>query len=505
MSASREKKKRQELLSSGAVDPKAARAAEQRAAEKKSNLLYGGIAVLFVVVAVFLVVYNSGVIQRNQTAVTIDGEKYTVPEVSYYYWQSYQNFLNSENGYFYTALGMLNTNASLKSQSYSEEQTWDDHFKEQAVETMRFVHAATAAAEAAGVSLDSEDEADLKANLESLKSTASQNGASYKQYLKALYGATMTPSIYEACARDTLLASKYATQYADENFVYSEDEIAAYYEENKDSYDLIDGAYVTVSGLPEAKTDADGNTVEATDEEKAAAMAEAKETAEAILEAYEAGSDLETLAERNNASYSTTISGSSSVYGAWFYDSARRSGDAEVLENESGSSYYVAVFNSRERDEALDYSVRHILVTAESLDLAEGQEATEEQLRAKAQEILDSWDGTEDGFAALANEHSKDPGSNTNGGLYENVAKGTMVEPFQNWCYEAGRKSGDTGIVYNASTGAHIMYFVGYGDTQYWHYACENALINQAAGEWQNSVTESVAAEVNDSGMSLIG
>ena len=60
------------------------------------------------------------------------------------------------------------------------------------------------------------------------------------------------------------------------------------------------------------------------------------------------------------SSYSTSISASGAVYGEWFYDSARRAGDAAVLENTSGSSYYVAVFNSRQRDETLDYSVRQV-------------------------------------------------------------------------------------------------------------------------------------------------
>ena len=115
MSASREKKKRQELLSTGTTDSKAARAAEQRAAERRSNILYGVVAGLFVVVAVALLVYNSGIIQRRQTAVTIGGESYTVPETSFYYQQAYQGFLNSQNGYLYAALGMLDTSASLKS------------------------------------------------------------------------------------------------------------------------------------------------------------------------------------------------------------------------------------------------------------------------------------------------------------------------------------------------------------------------------------------------------
>ena len=70
MSASREKKRRQEQLANGTVNPRTAREAEQRAAEKRSNMLYTLLAVAFIVVAIFLVVYNSGIIERNKTAAT---------------------------------------------------------------------------------------------------------------------------------------------------------------------------------------------------------------------------------------------------------------------------------------------------------------------------------------------------------------------------------------------------------------------------------------------------
>ena len=144
-------------------------------------------------------------------------------------------------------------------------------------------------------------------------------------------------------------------------------------------------------------------------------------------------------------------------------------------------------------------------MTGESLGLADGETANEEQLTAKAQEILNSWDGTEDGFAKLAEQYSQDPGSSTNGGLYEDVAKGYMISDFENWCYEDGRQSGDTGIVYYSGTGAHIMYFVGYGDTPYWHSACESAMRSNDSSEWQESMTNSVTVEINESGMKNVG
>ena len=164
------------------------------------------------------------------------------------------------------------------------------------------------------------------------------------------------------------------------------------------------------------------------------------------------------------------------------------------------------MYKRQERDDSpATYNVRHILVTKDSLALPEGEEATEELLKAKAEEILDTWDGTEEGFAKLAEENSKDPGSNTTGGLYEDVAKGQRVAAFQDWCYEDGRKSGDTGLVYNASTGYHIIYVVGYGDEQNGHYNCENALRSADASEWQSGLIASASAEINESGMKNVG
>jgi len=499
MSASREKKKRQELLSGGTVDPKAARAAEEKAAERRTNTLYAVGAIAFVVIAVALVVYNSGIFQRGQTAVTIDGEKYNVTETAYYYQQICNNYASMFGADY------LN---SMKSQSFDDTRTWDDYFKEEAVNNMKFIHAATKAARADGMSLDADDRETVQANVDSLKSAAASAGYSYGSYLKAVYGQYMTGSVFKSCLEDQILASKYAEKYSEDNFVYTDDEIQAYYEENRDTYDLVDGAYVSVPGKPETKTDADGKTIEATDEEKAAAMDAAREAAETILAAYGNSRDLEAASKLvNTAAYTANeeMTTSSTVYGEWLFDESRKAGDAEVLVDEDSSTYYVALFNSRKRDEALDYNVRHILVTGENLDLAEGETATEEQLTARAQEILDSWDGTEDGFAKLAEQYSQDGGSNTNGGLYEDVPKKQMIAAFQDWCYEDGRQPGDTGIVYSASTGAHIMYFVGYGDTPYWHYACENAMRSSASSEWQNGLIEATTAEVNADGMKNVG
>lgn len=131
-------------------------------------------------------------------------------------------------------------------------------------------------------------------------------------------------------------------------------------------------------------------------------------------------------------------------------------------------------------------NVRHILVYPEGADgtnLAT-QEFSEEAWAAsekKAQEILDQFlagDKTEESFAALANEYSEDPGSNTNGGLYENVSEGEMVVAFNDWCFDAARQVGDTGIV-KTNYGYHVMYFSG-SQTTWQKYARNDYMVENA-------------------------
>lgn len=118
--------------------------------------------------------------------------------------------------------------------------------------------------------------------------------------------------------------------------------------------------------------------------------------------------------------------------------------------------------------ELCSVDVRHILVFPEGADNStiRTEEFSEEAWAVgekQAQEILQAYlagDMTEESFAALANEHSADPGSNTNGGLYTGVMPGDMVEEFDAWCFDEARQVGDTAVV-RTSLGFHVMYFSG--------------------------------------------
>ena len=71
-------------------------------------------------------------------------------------------------------------------------------------------------------------------------------------------------------------------------------------------------------------------------------------------------------------------------------------------------------------------------------------------------------------------------GSNTNGGLYEDVYPGMMVTEFNDWCFAEDRNVADYGIV-KTSYGYHIMYMSGVSDELYWKSVVKEAYLNEQA------------------------
>ena len=148
-------------------------------------------------------------------------------------------------------------------------------------------------------------------------------------------------------------------------------------------------------------------------------------------------------------------------------------------------------------------NVRHILVPYEGGTTDESGVTTytdEEKAAAqtKAQEILDTYlagEATEDAFAALANEHSTDTGSNTNGGLYEDVYPGQMVTNFNNWCFDNTRMTGDTGIV-ESDYGYHVMFFSSYSEKTYRDHLITSDLLTDYMNTWQSELVDNAVLEV---------
>ena len=144
-------------------------------------------------------------------------------------------------------------------------------------------------------------------------------------------------------------------------------------------------------------------------------------------------------------------------------------------------------------DGSVFVDVRHILLQPADKE----NEADWVTCEQEAQALLDQWlsgDASEESFAALANEHSADGGSNTKGGLYEYVQVGYMVPEFNDWCFDESRQTGDYGIV-KTTHGYHIMYFVR--SQPVWHVYAENSARSQLLQDTMTALLEKYAADVD--------
>ena len=157
--------------------------------------------------------------------------------------------------------------------------------------------------------------------------------------------------------------------------------------------------------------------------------------------------------------------------------------DDEKVEYEVTGFYVVLMTDVNKNDMKL-VNVRHILISIDGITSTSTQEqkdAADQTAKEKAEGILKQWKegaANAETFGELANKNSKDTGSNTNGGLYEDVYPGWAVKEFNAWCFDAERQAGDTGIV-KTDNGYHVMYLESFDEYTYRNYMIMNDKLSE--------------------------
>ena len=507
MSASTERKNRQAAREAG-TDKKqlAQEKAAQEQARSKRRWTIGTIAVVVVIALVLLL--NSPLVYKS-AAYTVGDRKYTTADVSYRYANQYLNFANQYGNY--ASMFGLDTSAGIQGLDKQDcpfnDGSWKDYFLEAAKNDMLQTKAMLDYAAQNGITLDEEELADVEAAFEGLDERASSYGyGSADKMMSANYGAGVKVSTVRAAAQESTLANK-AMEALSDSFTFTEAELEEHYQSYEGSRDYFDYSYVLVEAHGEDDS-------EPTEESKAEAM----KTAEAVKAAFEADNNadfaqrLSDAAEAQglSATRSRSTSGSSLVAASsWLMDASRKAGDLTVEADADGDHVYVVLFLSRNDNHYKPVSVRHILIKAEADENGVYTDEAKAAAKARAEEILaefNSGDKSEDSFAALAERYSEDSGSNTNGGLYENIARGQMVEEFDAFCF-AGHKHGDTGVVYGESSsyaGYHVIYFVGEGEQLYSSILAESDLRSSALTEKLDELTSAYSVS-EGFGMKFVG
>lgn len=183
----------------------------------------------------------------------------------------------------------------------------------------------------------------------------------------------------------------------------------------------------------------------------------------------------------------------------WLFDETTKVGDTKTVtsEGDKKSTYSVYFMTATSHlDESETKDVAHILVSFD--DYKSGTTITDEEkaeAKAEADKILADYlagEKTQEAFEKLGEEKTAD--SNV---VYEGVAKGDMVEEFENWIFDEARTVGETGIV-ETTYGYHVMYFIGDGKLA-WESAARNGVLNELFTEWVETSAETYNYTVKES------
>ncbi len=357
----------------------------------------------------------------------------------------------------------MDVSKSLKEQDsmYETGKSWFDTLISQATSTMEQQLVVCAAARDAGYTLTDYDKKLID------EAVANADVASYGN------------GVTEEDIRRTLTIQRYSTsyyQYLLENMEITDADAEAFFEQNKYSYLTCTLGGMALSWAPDEEGNVTMTKEVATDLknqlEACTNTTQFEELIKMILVDYQ-GYTVEEVEAAMPTLYNDSYTYiQNNPLAEWAFGDAKAN---EVFSIENEDSYNVYILKEAPaRDDTATIDVRHILFMDENSDN-----------KAKAEAALKEWENgekTEESFASMANELSEDPGSNTNGGLYEAVTPGQMVDTFDAWCFDPARKPGDSGIV-ETSYGYHVMYFVDHGDPA-WMMDARTRIQDQRYSEW---------------------
>ncbi len=556
MSASNKKKLRKELNAAALTERQKKEQQEAKKLKLYTlTFAVVMVLVVAIVVGVVVTPLIDGVIRRSTQAVTVGEHKLSTNDLTYFYLDAIneyqQNVYNqyySNFGNYWTVMLGFDSEKPLNEQKYEGDanKTWADHFVETAVNTAKETYALYDDAIANGHKLTEDEQSTQNSYLDSLSTYATSYGySSVKSYLRATYGNGATEDSYKEYYSVCSLASSYLSKHATD-LEYKQEDFRAYEKDKFEDYSTFSYLYHTLrynSYLPEGTKDESGNTTW-TDEQKDAARVAMKADLATLLSAGIKDKTTFDTAIQNLAINKTDASGNAiaddkkptateikdQFYGnitlsedvaEWMKEDGRKIGDLkefEVItyanhedpEHEHGEdcgcaqtvdSVHLVLFTERNDNQMKLANVRHILVkfqggTKDSNGNTVYSDTEKATAKTEAEKLLQQWkdnNPTEESFGELANKESEDNnGKVNNDGLYEDIYPGMMVENFENWCLDASRQPGDTGIV-ETEYGYHVMYYSSTDEMSYRDLLIDSDLRTEDTQQWRDDLAEKIS------------
>ena len=462
------------------------------------------------------------------TAATIEdenGDKINIPvsTFNYYFANAYNNLMSTQQTYEQYGLSLEDNNLDvdfdipLSDQTTTNEDgevvTWLEYLYEQVLDgiksTYMYYNEAVKANGGEEPEITEDQQSELEDTLSQYEDSANNYGYTLSAYLVQAMGKGVTESVFRREATISYIAQNYQSEMSETitDEEYTDADLETYRDSNIDDFQAVSIRIFEAGSEDDAiafkdALNSDGSNftdlcVQYSDDTAFNTSYYAQD--EASTKLYATRSILQ------NAGYAianaTEGEDDSTTYPGldWLFSSDRQAGDIYQY-----STSVVYVLQPAEIPEASSVNVRHILIAPETddEDSTDMTSATEEQWAAAletAEGIVDEYNSsgrTEDNFASLATENTTDTGSASNGGLYENVIPGQMVDAFESWALDPDRSAGDVGIV-QTQYGYHIMYFVGDTGTPIWKVNAESAIANEDANSAAEELDSAYTIKLN--------
>ena len=433
-------------------------------------------------------------------------ESVSLAEYEYYYMRAYNQirYQSQYYQYYYQTSNGYDTSLSPEDQPQTtkdddgNEISWVEKLHNDTIQLIQLHKTYYNKAVEAGLKLSKADEAYIDKQIESLREEAkSASKSSEKEqsnmtyslnaYLRKVYGGAVNERFLRRMLKIQTLAQKYVTQRTAEIAKgYDQKTIDEAYKKDTSSYDIVTFRVYTFQ--TQTLTAEENETDDALKARQAKADAEVKKNANDFLNAVKDENSFIAKAKAANkddesydADKSTKLTNVKSYVSQnfsedianWLFNSTTKDGSKKLFSDEDNGKYTIVLAVKGPHQEKT-VSVRHILFATKDQSTNEALSAEEiANKKAKAESTLKKFnegDKSEDSFAALANEFTEDTGTNTNGGLYENIYPGQMVSAFNDWIFDSKRKTGDVDIV-ETEFGYHLIYFVKADGTEYYDSA----------------------------------
>ncbi len=529
MSASSKKKLRKEQ-NAAAMTEKQQQAQKEAKSLKRYTLTFVVSMVLIVALVIGIVLYNpvNRAIDNNTVAITVGGHEMNIPLFNYFYIneidECYAEYNNNYGEYAFLYAGMegLDFYAPLDEQKSAKDgsKTWADYFIDEAVTNAHKTYSLYLDAKKNDYELTEDEIKEIETEIDNSEFYALYyyGFSSLDAYLRSVYGNSANEENYREYLTIQAVAQSYYNHYYDDlKFVdkdFREHEEGKY--ENYTHYDLSSYQIIISDYYKGGTKDESGNTTYSDAEKEAAAEAALKDAKtlsegtykdneffDKAIKALEINKDKTTAKSTRYESLPGGENISEEKLRDWLKEE-RKEGDMLMFPTtvkdsegkETVTGYYVVMFHGREDNNMKLVNVRHILLNIKQKTDKDGNKTFDETDKATvlkhAEDLLKKFkegkDASAEAFGELAKTESKD-GTADEGGVIEDIYPGKTVTEFNDWCFDAERKPGDTGIVLT-EYGYHIIYFESFAEQTYRDYMINIELCTEVSDKWAEEIVK---------------